>query len=116
MDEILNILITGILRGGMYALMAVGLSLVFGVMNIPNFAHGEFYMLGAYFAFLLFSIVQNAVVAIVVAAILAFAVGGIIEKVFFYPLRKRNDACHGVGARERNQPHQYLVNGEYIQQ
>ena len=90
MEEVLNIMITGILRGGMYALMAVGLSLVFGVMNIPNFAHGEFYMLGAYFAFFAFSVVQNPVAAIVIAAVLAFAAGGIIEKIFFYPLRKRN--------------------------
>ena len=46
-----NLLLAGLLRGGLYALMAVGLALVFGVMNICHFAHGEYYVLGAYAAF-----------------------------------------------------------------
>ncbi|MGL4208510.1 MAG: ABC transporter permease subunit, partial [Candidatus Adiutrix sp.] len=49
--ELWDFLSTAILRGGMYSLMAVGLTLVFGVMNIANFAHGEFYMLGAFFGY-----------------------------------------------------------------
>ena len=49
-----DLFMTGLLRGGLYALMALGLSLVFGVINIPQFAHGEFYMLGAYFAYFAF--------------------------------------------------------------
>ena len=43
-----DVLIGGILRGGIYVLIALGLSLVWGVMKIPNFAHGEFYLIGAY--------------------------------------------------------------------
>lgn len=46
----------GIALGGLYALVAVGLTLVFGVMRILNFAHGEFVMLGAYAAFWLFTL------------------------------------------------------------
>ena len=46
-----NILISGILRGGMYVLIALGLALVYGVMRIPNFAHGEYYLIGAYAAY-----------------------------------------------------------------
>jgi len=42
LTAIWNLFVIGTLRGGLYALMAVGLSLVFGVMNIPHFAHGEF--------------------------------------------------------------------------
>ena len=49
-----NLLVTGLLRGGLYALMAVGLALVFGVMNICHFAHGEYYVLGAYAAYFAF--------------------------------------------------------------
>jgi branched-chain amino acid transport system permease protein len=45
--------VSGLLLGGIYALVAVGLTLIFGVMKILNFAHGDFLMLGMYFAFFL---------------------------------------------------------------
>ena len=86
-----NLLITGFLRGGLYALMAVGLALVFGVMNICHFAHGEYYVLGAYaayFAFVTYGL--NPILAIIVAALLSFLAGAITDRLFFYPLRKRS--------------------------
>jgi len=71
--------------------MALGLSLVFGVMNIPSFAHGEHYMLGAYFTYFAITRFQlPALAAILVAAVLSFAFGMLIERIVFYPLRKRN--------------------------
>lgn len=89
--DFVNMLVTGILRGGLYALMAVGLSLVFGVMNIPNFAHGEFYMLGAYIAYFAFvSLKLSPVLCFIVAAVGTFVVGVLIEKLLFYNLRKRS--------------------------
>jgi len=87
----IDLMIGGFLRGGMYVLMAMGLSLVFGVMKIPNFAHGEFYMLGAYLAF--YSIMVwglPAPLSFLIAAAGAFLIGAAIEKIVFYPLRKRS--------------------------
>lgn len=90
-SAIWDLLVGGILRGGMYVLMAMGLSLVFGVMKIPNFAHGEFYMIGAYFAYFACAIWGlPPVLAIMVAGLGGFVCGAIIEKTTFYPLRKRS--------------------------
>jgi len=86
-----NLVVTGLLRGGLYALMAVGLALVFGVMNICHFAHGEFYVLGAYaayFAFVTYGL--NPMLAIIVAALLSFLAGAITDRLLFHPLRKRS--------------------------
>jgi branched-chain amino acid transport system permease protein len=88
-----DLFLTGLLRGGLYALMALGLSLVFGVINIPQFAHGEFYMLGAYFAYFAFSTLGSTpLVAILFAGAAGFAAGALIEKALFGPLRKRGGA------------------------
>lgn len=86
-----NLLVTGILRGGLFALMAVGLALVFGVMNICHFADGEYYVLGAYaayFAYVTYGL--NPLLAIIVAALLGFLAGAITERLLFFPLRKRS--------------------------
>jgi len=86
-----DLFIIAILRGGMYALMAVGLSLVFGVMNIPHFAHGEFYMLGAYVAYFSHRVLGvPPVIAILSGAVAGFAAGVLVEKLVFYPLRRRH--------------------------
>jgi len=98
-----SILVSAIVTGGMWALMAVGLSLVFGVMNIPNFAHGEFFMIGAFIAYFVFTPLNNylkenpnfflALVApllpILVAALVGLVLGVVVEKAVFYPLRRR---------------------------
>lgn len=86
-----NLLVTGFLRGGLYALMAVGLALVFGVMNICHFAHGEYYVLGAYAAFFGFvTLGLHPVLAILLAAGLSFLAGAVTDKLLFAPLRRRS--------------------------
>ena len=50
-----QVLLNGVLLGGLYALMAMGLALVWGVLNIVNLAHGAFIMLGAYVTYFLFT-------------------------------------------------------------
>jgi branched-chain amino acid transport system permease protein len=54
-ETIIQSLASGLLMGLLYGLIAVGLSLIFGLMNIVNFAHGEFLMLAMYGAFFLFA-------------------------------------------------------------
>jgi branched-chain amino acid transport system permease protein len=94
-----NLLLTGLLRGGLYALMAVGLALVFGVMNICHFAHGEYYVLGAYaayFAYVTYGL--DPIVSIIIAAMLSFLAGVVTDKLLFSPLRKRSKGDWVVNA------------------
>ncbi len=51
---LVEIMINGILMGGIYAIVSLGFSMVWGIMNVINIAHGSFIMLGAYIAFWLF--------------------------------------------------------------
>lgn len=98
LTEIWDFCSTAILRGGMYSLMAVGLTLVFGVMNIANFAHGEFYMLGAFFGYFALAALSALalpsllvpVLSIATAGLAVFIVAGFIEITVFRTLRKRN--------------------------
>lgn len=86
-----NLIVTGLMRGGLYALMAVGLALVFGVMNICHFAHGEYYVIGAYAAYFAYTIFGlNPIAAILIAMLIGFSAGVVTERLLFYPLRKRS--------------------------
>ena len=86
-----DLLIIAILRGGFYSLMAVGLSLVFGVMNIPHFAHGEFYMLGAYTAYFTHRVYGlPPVIAVLSGGLAGLLAGAVVEKFVLYPLRRRS--------------------------
>ncbi len=91
-EALFDLLIIGLVRGGMYVLMAMGLTLILGVINVPNFAHGEFYMLGAYFAYFASVFLRiPSILVIAVAALGGFISGMIIEKAVFYPLRRRSE-------------------------
>jgi branched-chain amino acid transport system permease protein len=73
--------VNGLFIGGIYALVAVGLTLIYGVMVILNFAHGEFLMLGMYVAFALFTLAGlDPYVSVPIAAILIFLVGASIQR------------------------------------
>src|SRR6267143_3166432 len=58
MHVVPQLLVSTILLGGIYALIAVGLTLIFGIMRVVNFAHGEFLMLGMYLAFWAFTLLS----------------------------------------------------------
>jgi len=86
-----DLIVTGLLRGGLYSLMAVGLALLMGVTNISSFMHGELYMIGAYagwFAHVILGL--DPIPSILFAAVSSFVAGVLIEKAFFYPLRRRS--------------------------
>ncbi len=76
MDVIPQLVVSTILLGGLYALIAVGLTLIFGVMRVVNFAHGEFLMLGMYAAFWAFTLLHfDPYLTLFVALPLFFALG-----------------------------------------
>lgn len=86
----LELLMQGLVRGSMYALMAIGLSLIFGILGVVNFAHGELFMLGSYVMFLCVGYLGFPVLAGLVAAALAlFVFGMITERLLLDPLRRR---------------------------
>jgi branched-chain amino acid transport system permease protein len=80
-ELVLQTALNGLLLGGIYALVAAGLSLIFGVMRVINFAHGEFLMLGGmttYWLFVLFGL--NPLLSVVVVLPLFLVVGGVVQR------------------------------------
>ncbi len=73
-------IINGLFTGGIYALVAIGLTMIYGVMLILNFAHGEFLMLGMYVAYFAFTLAGiDPYLAAPIAALLIFALGALIQ-------------------------------------
>ncbi len=88
MDTVVQTLVNALMQSSFVALMAVGLVLIFGVMRVINFAHGEFYMAGAYVVFWLYAQHELPFFAAVVAAmIIVGIIGLIIEQLLFKPMR-----------------------------
>lgn len=82
---VLQVVVSGLLVGGLYALVALGLSLVFGVMRVINIAHGTFLMLGAYVTYWLFAILgMNPFLSIVISVPVLFVVGAVIQRLFVF--------------------------------
>jgi branched-chain amino acid transport system permease protein/neutral amino acid transport system permease protein len=90
MEFILQSLVNGVLAGCIYALFAMGLTLIYGVLNFVHFAHGELVMWGAYFLYLLMSkpVGLPLPVALLPALFLTVLLGVGMDRVVFKPLRK----------------------------
>jgi len=85
---VLDILIAGLLMGGIYALIAVGLSLQYGVARVLNIAHGEFIMIGAFITWTLYILLKvSPLVSIVLSGPLVFITGFILHSTIFTRLR-----------------------------
>jgi len=91
MDPVLltQALVNGVMLGMVYILVALGLTLVFSIMEVINFAHGEFYMLGGFIAYYLVAgLGLNYLLTLVAAILLIGALGWVVEKIIFRPFRR----------------------------
>lgn len=78
MEVFLQALVNGILMGGFYSLMGMGQNIIFGVMNIVNFCHGEMLMVGMYITYVLYTYFGvDPYVALPIVAVLMFGLGSI---------------------------------------
>jgi len=96
MDYFLELFIGGLTRGSIYALIALGYTMVYGIIELINFAHGEVYMIGAFTALIVSSVlafyglsgISVLILALVIAVFYAAAYGFTIEKMAYKPLRQ----------------------------
>ncbi|MFB9995332.1 branched-chain amino acid ABC transporter permease [Deinococcus oregonensis] len=88
MSTFLQQLFNALALGGVYALVSLGLTLVYGVMRVPNFAHGGLYMLGAYLSYaVLTGLGWGYVPALLISALGVALLAAFMERVIFYPMR-----------------------------
>ena len=89
MSAFIGALINGLVLGMTYALIAVGYSLVFGVLRLINFAHGSIYAFGAYMVYFFVSIKLGLLPSILVAVLISGVLALMVDKVTLEPLRKK---------------------------
>ncbi len=87
---LVRLLIEGLLIGSIYALMALGLTLIFSILGIVSFAHGEFYMIGGYVVYFVLEAFtgMHPVVAVLLAGLITFTLGIIFERLFLQPMAR----------------------------
>lgn len=87
MDQILNVLVFGLLLGGIYGLVSIGLNLIFGVVRIVNFAQGELVMFGMYGSYYAYAFMEwNPYLSVLVVAPLVGLLGMAIQRLVIQPL------------------------------
>ena len=88
MDLFFQQVLNGLTLGGIYSLVALGLTLVYGILHVPNFAHGALYMVGAFASwFLMSQFGMNYWLAMIGSAMAVAAVATLSERLVFHPLR-----------------------------
>jgi branched-chain amino acid transport system permease protein len=88
MDQLLQHLLNALILGGTYALLGIGLTLIFGIMRVVNFAHGELYAFGAYMMYLWVMVLgANFYIALPIAVVMGTALGALLEIVLLRRLK-----------------------------
>jgi branched-chain amino acid transport system permease protein len=96
--EILDIVVAGLLMGGIYALIAVGFSLQYGVARVLNISHGEFIMLGAFITWMLYKVFGvNPLVSLAICGPIILIIGFLLYRTLFTRLRASSAS---IGAYE----------------
>ncbi|MGI9391309.1 MAG: branched-chain amino acid ABC transporter permease [Boseongicola sp.] len=86
-----QILANGLYLGAQYALIALGLTLIFSLMNVLNFAHGQMYVLGGFVTYTVYAqLGMPFIVGLLASAVTLAVVGGVIEKFLFRPVIRRS--------------------------
>src|SRR5712671_3568884 len=89
MEFLIAQLLNGLVYGVLLFLMAAGLSLIFGLMNVVSLAHGSFFMLGAFFGLSIFRLTDSFWLALVLAPVPVVVIGIVMKLVFMRPLYRR---------------------------
>ncbi|NLY45015.1 MAG: branched-chain amino acid ABC transporter permease [Tissierella sp.] len=88
MEQIIQQMVNGVSLGSIYALIALGYTMVYGIIKLINFAHGDIYMVGAYIGFFLTTYLSIGFFpALILSMIICSLLGVIIEKVAYKPMR-----------------------------
>ena len=96
---IINVISSSLIMGGLYAIIAMGLSIQYGVARILNVSHGEFIMVGAFLTLALFKLNVNPLLAMVIIAPLMFIVGFVVHRTIY---KKLSDVSGSTAAFESN--------------
>jgi len=90
MEFFLSLLSTGLIMGIIYALIALGLTLIFSILNVINFAHGEFYMLGGYASYYILTTLTgfNPFLSVLLSGLMGGLLGLLFELLFLRPMHK----------------------------
>jgi branched-chain amino acid transport system permease protein len=92
MNTLMQVVANGLMLGGLFAIVSVGLTLIFGIVKVVNFAHGEFLMVGMYAAFLLSTgFGAHPYVTVAAVAPLLFLLGAVTQRLLIQPLMAARD-------------------------